>query len=301
MADPITIFDRALLRKRRARAQPGFDGYDFLVREAAWRLADRLDDVASRHFPVALDLGCHTGQLTGLLAGRAGQELLVAADLSPAMARAAARDHPALAADEEWLPFAPASFDLVMSCLSLHWVNDLPGALAQIRRALKPDGLFLAVMLGGDTLTELRRSLGEAEIALEGGMSPRVAPFAEVADLGRLLQRAGFALPVADGDEIVVRYADPLRLLDDLRGMGASNPLAERRKIPLRRATLMAAMERYRALFAGTDGRCPATFQLVTLTGWAPHPSQPQPLAPGSATQSLADALGDPESGGGEA
>ncbi len=291
MADGIRIFDRGLLRKRRDRAAADFAAHDFLVREAAERLADRLDDVA-RRFPLALDLGCHTGELAAILGGRGGIETLVQCDLSPVMAgRAAANGRPTLAADEEWLPFAAASFDLVLSCLSLHWVNDLPGALAQIRRVLKPDGLFLAVMLGGETLTELRQSLAAAELAEEGGFSPRVSPFADVRDLGRLLQRAGFTLPVADTDAVAVTYGDPLRLLADLRGMGETNAVAERRRGMTRRATLFAALSGYRERFAGPDGRLPATFHLLTLTGWAPHPSQPQPLAPGSATCSLANAL----------
>jgi SAM-dependent methyltransferase len=288
MAASPTIFDRGLVRKRRDRAAAGFAAYDFLVREAAERLADRLSDV-KRRFPLALDLGCHTGILAETLDGRGGIDTLVQCDLSPAMAaRAAASGRPSLAADEEWLPFAPASLDLVLSCLSLHWVNDLPGTLAQIRRVLKPDGLFLAVMLGGRTLGELRGALSAAEIEVEGGLSPRVSPFADVRDLGQLLQRAGFSLPVADADVIRVSYGDPMRLLADLRGMGATNAVAERRRTFTRRATLFAALANY-----PRDGeRLPATFELLTMTGWAPHPSQPQPLAPGSATHALADALG---------
>jgi malonyl-ACP O-methyltransferase BioC len=285
------IFDRSLLRKRRDRAAANFVAHDFLVREAAERLADRLDDI-TRQFPVALDLGCHTGEMADILGRRGGIETLVQCDLSPAMAaRAAANGRPTLAADEEWLPFATASFDLVISCLSLHWVNDLPGALVQIRRVLKPDGLLLAVMLGGETLHELRRAWMEAELAEEGGVSPRVSPFAEVRDLGALLQRAGFALPVVDGDEVRVSYGEPMRLMADLRGMGESNAVADQRKGFTRRATLLHALQHYQTSFAGDDGRLPATFQLLTLTGWAPHPSQPQPLKPGSATVNLADVL----------
>ncbi len=292
MADGIRVFDRGLLRKRRDRAAAAFAAHDFLVREAGERLADRLDDV-TRRFPLALDLGCHGGEMAGILGRRGGIETLVQCDLSPAMAaRAAANGRPALAADEEWLPFAAASFDLVLSCLSLHWVNDLPGTLVQIRRILKPDGLLLAVMLGGGTLDELRQSLAAAEIAVEGGLSPRVSPFADVRDVGRLLQRAGFALPVVDADAVAVTYGDPLRLMADLRGMGEANAVAERRRGLTRRATLLAAVAEYQRRFAGPDGRLPATFQLLTMTGWAPHPSQPQPLPPGSATLSLAEVLG---------
>jgi malonyl-ACP O-methyltransferase BioC len=291
MADPIRIFDRSLVRKRRDRAAGHFVGHDFLVREVADRLADRLSDV-TRSFPLALDLGCHTGEIADTLGGRGGIETLVQCDLSPRMAaRAAGNGRPTLAADEEWLPFADASFDLVISCLSLHWVNDLPGTLVQIRRVLKPDGLFLCAMLGGDTLKELRQSLAEAEIAEEGGLSPRVSPFADVRDLGGLLQRAGFALPVVDSDTVDVAYADPMRLLADLRGMGETNAVAEQRKGLTRRATLLHALNRYQELFADSHGRVPATFQVLTMTAWTPHPSQQQPLAPGAGQASLAQAL----------
>lgn len=277
---------------RRDRAAAGFAAHDFLVREAAERLADRLDDV-TRRFPVALDLGCHTGVMAETLAGRGGVETLVQCDLAPRMAALAARNgHPTLAADEEWLPFRSASFDLVLSCLSLHWVNDLPGTLAQIRRVLKPDGLFLGVMLGGETLRELRQALSTAEITLEGGLSPRVSPFADVRDLGRLLQRAGFALPVADSDTVSVTYGDAMRLMADLRGMGEANAVAEQRKTFTRRSTLLTALAQYRDDHAGPDGRLPATFHLLAMTAWAPHPSQQQPLAPGTAGQNLAEALG---------
>lgn len=294
MADPIRIFDRSLLRKRRDRAAERFAAHDFLVREVAERLADRLSDVTHR-FPVALDLGCHTGEVADTLNGRGGVETLVQCDLSPRMAaRARANGHPTLAADEEWLPFADASFDLVVSCLSLHWVNDLPGTLVQIRRVLKPDGLFLGAMLGGDTLAELRQSLGEAEIAEEGGFSPRVSPFADVRDLGGLLQRAGFALPVVDCDAVPVAYGDPMRLLADLRGMGEANAVAEQRKGLTRRATLLRGLERYHSLYADSDGRVPATFQVLTMTAWTPHPSQQQPLAPGAGQKSLAHELCKP-------
>jgi NADH dehydrogenase [ubiquinone] 1 alpha subcomplex assembly factor 5 len=295
MADTIRIFDRALLRKRRDRAAKDFARHDFLVRESAERLSDRLDDV-TRTFPLALDLGCHTGEMSDTLRGRGGIETLVQCDLSPRMAaRAAANGCPTLVADEEWLPFAEDSFDLVISNLSLHWVNDLPGTLLQIRRVLKPDGLFLAAMLGGDTLNELRRAMADAELAEEGGLSPRVSPFADVRDLGGLLQRAGLALPVTDADPIRVTYGDPMRLLADLRGMGETNAVAAQRKGLTRRATLFHALARYQELFAGPDGRLPATFQVLTMTAWKPHPSQPQPLRPGSGGRSLADELTKPD------
>ena len=286
------IFDRSLVRKHRDRAASGFAAHDFLVREVGERLADRLDDV-TRRFPKALDLGCHTGEMADILRGRGGIETLVQCDLSPEMARRAAENgRPSLAADEEWLPFAAASFDLVISNLSLHWVNDLPGTLIQIRRILKPDGLFLASVLGAGTLAELRQSLMEAELAEEGGVSPRVSPFADVKDLGALLQRGGFALPVVDADTVSVTYADPMRLLADLRGMGEANAVAEQRKGLTRRATLLHAISVYQSRFGGPDGRLPASFQVMTLTGWAPHPDQPKPVAPGSATHHLSEILG---------
>jgi len=294
-AESMTIFDRVLLRRRRDRAAAGLRGHDFLFAEAAERLADRLDDV-TRKFPLALDLGCHDGTLARALAGRGGIETLVQCDLSPAMARAAAANGaPSLAADEEALPFAPERFDLIVSVLGLHWVNDLPGALIQIRHALKPDGLFLGALLGGETLTELRAALMEAELAEEDGASPRVAPFAELRDAGGLLQRAGFALPVADADRIAVSYADALALMHERRAMGESNALHARRRGFTRRATLARAAALYGEKFADAEGRIRASFEIVTLTGWAPHPCQPKPLKPGSATTRLADALGSEE------
>ena len=291
------IFDRRAVGRHRDRAARRLDQYDFLLREVAERLADRLDDV-KRRFPLALDLGCHTGQMGRQLGARGGIETLVRCDLSPGMAGRAGPC--AVAADEEALPFADQRFDLVLSCLSLHWVNDLPGALIQARRALKPDGLFLAAMLGGDTLSELRSAFVEAEIAEEGGLSPRVSPFADVRDAGRLLQRAGLALPVVDADAITVSYGDPMRLMMDLRGMGESNAVAERRKGFTRRATLGAAQARYRSLFGDDAGRVPCTFRILYLTAWAPHPSQQKALAPGSARARLADALGTTEISAGE-
>lgn len=295
------IFDRATLRRRRDRAAPGFAAHDFLVARAAEDIADRIAGV-NRDFPVAADLGCHQGALaralgaSGPAAGKIG--MLVSADMSLPMLRSAPA--PRVVADEEALPFRNASLNLVTSILSLHWANDLPGALIQIGRALKPDGLFVAALFGGETLTELRQSLTEAEIEMEGGLSPRVSPFADLRDVGALLQRAGFALPVADTDRVTVRYADPFRLMADLRGMGETNALAERRRTPLRRATLMRMAEIYREKFGLPDGRVPATFDIVIATGWAPHEDQQKPLRPGSAQTRLADALGASEIKAGE-
>lgn len=289
------VFDRRVVRRHRDRAAPGLHGHDFLLREVVERLADRLDDV-TRNFPRALDLGCHTGALAKELGGRGGIETLVQCDLSPAMARlATANGNLTVAADEEALPFAPGSFDLVLGVLGLHWVNDLPGALVQLRHALKPDGLLLAAMLGGETLRELRAAFMEAEIAEEDGASPRVSPFADVRDAGGLLQRAGFALPVVDKDTIPVTYPNALALLRDLRGMGETNAVHTRRRTFTRRATLLRAAALYEEKFAGAGGRVPATFEVIYLTAWAPSPDQPKALKPGSAAARLADALGTDE------
>jgi SAM-dependent methyltransferase len=205
-----------------------------------------------------------------------------------------------IAADEEALPFCDGVFDLVVSALALQFVNDLPGTLVQIRRALKPDGLFVAAILGGETLTELRQSFATAESEVEGGVSPRVAPFADLRDLGALLQRAGFALPVTDTDRLTVRYGSAFALMHDLRRMGATNALADRRRTPLKRATLMRMGEIYAERFADHDGRLRATFEIMWLSGWAPDPSQQQPLRPGTAKARLADALGTREFPAGE-
>jgi NADH dehydrogenase [ubiquinone] 1 alpha subcomplex assembly factor 5 len=305
-SDSMQVFDRSLVRLHRDRAAAGLAGFDFLLREVGGRLADRLS-LIRRTFPRVLDLGCHAGHMAeSLLADplrrQAGIETLIQADLSPNMAACAAARSSAdgrpitLAADEEALPFAAGSLDLVVSCLSLHWVNDLPGALLQIRQALRPDGLFLAALLGGDTLHELRRCLMEAEIELTGGLSPRVSPMADLRDVAGLLQRAGFALPVADSDTLTVSYPDPLKLIRDLRGMGETNAVLARLHRPSRRDLFALAMQRYAELFTEADGTVPATFQVLYLAGWTPDPgAQQQPSRRGSATARLADALGSTE------
>lgn len=296
-ANTIRVFDRVLLRQRRARAASGWAAHDFLKREMATALRERLDDI--RHpFPRLLDLGSHGGELVEALRGRAGGELTVSTDLSRHFLNKSAG--PRVVADEEFLPFAPASFDLVTSALALHWVNDLPGALLQIRQILKPDGLFLAAMLGGSSLTELRQCLLQAESEIEGGASPRVSPFVDLRDAAGLLQRAGFALPVADIDRLSVTYADPFALMRELRGMGESNVVLERRRAPLRRQTLLRAAALYSDRFGRPDGRITATFEIVYLHAWAPHESQQKPLRPGSAQQRLAEALGVRELPAGE-
>jgi len=300
MTDAMEVFDRRAVRRHRDRAAGRFDAFDYLFREVADRLADRLDDIR-RRFPMALDVGAHGGVLRRALGGRGGIETLVETDLSPALAARAGTKF-ALCADEEALPFADGSFDLVLSCLSLHWVNDLPGTLVQLRRALKPDGLLLCALAGGDTLVELRRAFLEAESEIEGGASPHTAPLADVREMGGLLQRAGFALPVVDSDTITVTHGDMFALMRDLRGMGETNASLTRRRSLTRRATMFAAAERYTELYGDRDneGRIPATFQILTLTAWAPDAAQPKPLRPGSAGARLADALGVDEKPAGE-
>ncbi len=288
MPNSMTVFDRRAVRMHRDRATGTISRHDFLLREIARRLIERLEDV-KRDFPAALDLGCHTGELGHALRGHGKIGSLVCCDLSPAMVSKA--PGPRVAADEEALPFKDGSFDLIVSLLSLHWVNDLPGTLLQVRSALKPDGLFLGAMLGGQTLKELRHALAEAEIAAEGGLSPRISPFADVRDAGDLLQRAGFALPVADTETLTVVYPEPLKLMADLRGMGETNATIQRRKSFTRRATLLDGLARYRSAFANEDDTVPATFQIIYLSGWSPHESQPKPLPRGSARTRLADAL----------
>lgn len=289
MTGDVIVFDRGTVRRHRDRAATTFGDADFLFREIGERLVDRLDDT-TRRFEMALDLGCHAGLLATLAQGRRGISTLISADLSPRLAARAPA--PALCLDEEALPFAPASLDLALSNLSLHWVNDLPGALVQIRRALKPDGLFLGALFGGDTLKELRGVLMEAELAETGGVSPRTSPVVDLRDAAGLLQRAGFALPVADTDRLTVTYSDMFALMRDLRAMGETNAVASRLKRPTRRAVLARAAALYAARHAGADGRITATFQAIFLTGWAPDASQPKAMRPGSAAASLAEALG---------
>ena len=265
------LFDRALLGARLKRAQA--DGAaTFLLDRAAEDMTDRLLAVA-RTFAAAADLWTPGAGLAEAARGRAGSVARIAFDPSEALALPA------------------ETLDLVVSALALQVVNDLPGVLAQSRRALKPDGLLLAAMLGGDTLTELRQSFAAAEAECEGGVSPRVAPFAGLRDIGALLQRAGFALPVTDVDRVVVRYDSAFALMADLRRMGATNILRERRRTPTRRATMLRMAELYRERFADADGRIRATFDIVWLSGWTPHESQQQPLKPGSAKASLEAAV----------
>jgi SAM-dependent methyltransferase len=284
-----TIFDRSLLRARQQRAR-ALGAETFLIDQVAAELGERLS-VVLRTFERAVDLGTPTDAVRRVLA-ESGK---IATVISAAPAAEPRDGSLHVAADEEALPFADGSLDLIVSALALQFVNDLPGALIQIRRALKPDGLFLAALIGGDSLAELREAFAQAESEIEGGVSPRVAPFADLRELGALLQRAGFALPVVDSDRLTVRYPSVFALMRDLRRMGATNILTERRRTPLKRATLRRLAEIYAERFADPDGRVRATFEIAWLSGWVPHESQQKPLKPGSAARRLADALGTKE------
>jgi SAM-dependent methyltransferase len=298
------IFDRALLRRRRMRALR-LGASTFLLERVAQDLADRLATVM-RHFEWAVDLGA-SDDLVRRTLSRTGQISSIA-QLDPLMHALPLRQQRqqtlsptfAVAGDEELLPFRDGSLNLVVSTLSFQFVNDLPGTLVQIRRALKADGLLLAALLGGESLTELRQAFAIAEAETEGGVSPRVIPFLDVQAAGELLQRAGFALPVTDVDRITVRYDSALSLMRDLRRMGASNPMIERSRHALRRATLRRLIEVYEERFADCDNRIRATFDIIWLSGWAPHESQQKPLPPGAAQRRLSDALSVKEISAGE-
>lgn len=298
-ASPL-LFDRALHRARLDRAAPAYAAADFLKERAAQDVVMRLETIL-RRFPVAVDLGARNGHFFKALEAsdaRANIDALIEADLSGRML--GGRNTLRVVADEERLPFGDGTLDLIVSTLSLHWTNDLVGALIQIRRALRPDGLFVGAIFGGATLTELRQCLLAAESELTDGASMRVSPFADAIDAAGLLQRAGFALPVADVDRVKVRYSHPLKLLQDLRAMGETSVLLDRSRRPLSRKVLFRAMELYVERFAEPDGKVPATFEIVSVTGWAPHESQQKPLRPGSAKMRLADALGVKEQPAGD-
>lgn len=283
------IFDRDLIVRRRDRAARHLGDHAFLLERVAEDFAERLI-LVKRKFETGLCVEAYNGQVSRLL--RKSPNVGSLTDAEPSTCLRGECGDAALAHGHDRIEAAAESYDLVVSALSLHLVNDLPGALAQLRRAMKPDGLLLAALLGGDTLRELRESWLVAEDEITGGASPRVAPFADVRALGGLLQRAGFALPVADSDTVTVTYSSPLHLMRELKGMAASNPLFDRRRVPVTRGLLMRAAEVYAERFGLDDGRIPATFEIVTLTAWVPHESHPKPLRPGSATTRLADALG---------
>ena len=294
---PVGPFDRTTVRRRRNRAAATLADADFLLAPVRASLEERLEDVNRRFARIAV-IGAGDGSVARMLQARYAPDLLVQIDSAEAMARRARAACPGavtLVGDEEFLPLAEEAFDLIVAPLTLHAVNDLPGTLIQMRRALRPDGLLIAAMLAGDTLAPLRDAFARAEIETVDGVSPRVSPMADLRDLGGLLQRAGLALPVADKETLTVRYAVPLRLLHDLRAMGESNALAERRRVLLRRDTMLRAMEILGDDHADADGKTPIRFDIAYLHGWAPAPTQPQPLRPGSARMRLADALGTTE------
>ncbi len=282
------IFDRRQIRSNLERAAPARKDADFLLRYAAEELTARIGGI-KRSFGRAADVGSYHGAMARELKERVAGISVIS--LSGAISAAEACPSPRAVATGEALPLKEGAFDLVTSVLSLQLVNDLPGALIQIRRALKPDGLFLGALLGGDSLVELRQAFMMAETETVGGITPRVFPTADVRDMGGLLQRAGFALPVADSEKLTVTYADPLALMRELKAMGAANPLSARSKKPLRRDTLGRAAAIYSERFSEPDGRVRATFEILYLCGWAPHESQQKPLRPGSAAARLADAL----------
>ncbi|MBK19221.1 MAG: SAM-dependent methyltransferase [Rhodospirillaceae bacterium] len=287
------IFDRNAVRRHQARAAASFAEHDFLFREVAERLADRLQDI-KRSFDVGISLGARGDHLRESLMGNDAISVL------HEMGSNTGSPGIAFIGDEEALPVKPNSADLIVSNLALHWTNDVPGTLIQCRQALKPDGLFMAAILGGETLTELRQVLMEVEAEISGGVSPRISPFAELSDAASLLQRAGFNLPVADSDTITVTYSNVFALMHDLRGMGETNAVVTRPKYFSKRQIFLRAAERYSELFAGSDGKIPASFQVLYLTGWAPDASQQKPLRPGTASTRLADALETEEHSAGE-
>ncbi len=284
------LFDYEQHCKNRARAAPLFNEFDFLKSESALRLLDRLE-LMHRDFSLCLDFGCHDGLLTRLLKQTGKVGTVIQSDPTFEFAHMAKADGPAIVTEAERMPFAPAMFDAIFSCLSMHWVDDLPGLLAQMQALLKPDGLFLVSFLGGSTLTELRNVFAEAETEISRGISPRAAMMADVRDLGDLLGRAGFALPVSDSDRLTITYPSLFRLMADLRGMGEQNALRQRIRKPTPRQLFLRAAEIYNERYALPDGSIPASFEIITLTGWAQHDSQQKPLRPGSARRRLADSL----------
>tara|TARA_R110000868_G_scaffold53744_5_gene168581 strand:+ start:19970 stop:20887 length:918 start_codon:yes stop_codon:yes gene_type:complete len=296
---PPTLFDRRLLRQRRNRAAGSIQNYNFLARRAFDDICDRVESV-TRDFGTTLILGGGPGLAAELTQRDAGKKVgrIIQSDLAPAIA--AQLGGTALVLDEESSPLADESLDLILAPLGLHWTNDLPGTLVQLRRALRPDGFIALAMLGGNSLTELRQSLLSAETELTAGASARVSPLAGTFDIAALMQRAGFSMPVADIDRVTVRYDNAFALMADLRGMGETSILADRPRTPATRALFVRAAEIYAQRFSDADGRIRASFDIVHAAGWAPHPDQPKAKRPGSATVRLADALGVTETTAGE-
>ena len=285
------LFDRSALQAKRARAAGLLPDARFLLDHTGANLLSRLDDI-KRSFPITVQLGARdSGDFSAKAKRMAGADLYVRSDITPALLNTGS-----VCAGEEFLPFKAHSLDLILSNLSLHATNDLPGVLIQARHALRPDGLFLAAMLGGETLHELRTSLMQAEIKVTGGASARIMPFADKPQMGDLMQRAGFSLPVIDSDIVTVSYETMFKLMHDLRAMGEASIIADRAKNCMRRDVLMEAEAYYHAHFGEGGGRIRASFEVIYLIGWAPDASQQQPLKPGSAQTRLADALNTKES-----
>lgn len=294
-ASPPILFDRKLLRQRRNRIAASLPEHAFLLQRVIDDMLDRVESI-NRNFDRVLVLG-GGGLFSGLLAERPNAAEKIGTLIETDLAEKLARD---VCVDEEQLPFADESFDLVIAPLSLHWCNDLPGALVQINRALKSDGFLAAAVFGGASLKELRQSLLAAETELYGGASARVSPFADTMDMAGLLQRTGFAMPVTDVDRVTVRYGNAFVLMRDLRAMGETSVLAERSRKPVSKRFFVRTAEIYSERFAQADGKIPASFEIIHAGGWAPHPDQPRPKRPGSATARLADALGVEEKSAGE-
>lgn len=266
MSGDIKIFDRRVKKLHRDRSASLLPNHDFLIQESANRIAEQFDGTITRQFPVMLDLGCRLAQLSAQLQHRAGIKTIIKSDFSFNILTH--NDGLRVNMDEEYLAFAPESIDLVASVLNLHWVNDLPGCLIQIQKALTSQGLFIASLLGGKTLHELRHVIIQSEAMHKAGSSPRISPFTEVKDAGSLLQRAGFALPVTDSEIITVMYKDAFSLMHDLRAMGETNALVKRSKYFTTRSTMQTIAETYAELYADNNGHIPATFEIITLTGW---------------------------------
>lgn len=279
------IFSRDLIKKRRERIATNFTNHAFLNQEISARLIDNLQDI-KRDFKTILNMNGHDQLIKHALP----QSLILKQDLALTMIKNSSCF--ALQADEELIPIQNQCLDLVLSCLNLHWVNDLPGTLVQLLSCLKPDGLFIAAMLGGETLTELRQAMMKADIDHLGGISPHISPFIDVRDAGALLQRVGFALPVVSTERITVTYTDAFALMKELKAMGENNALIKRSKGLSSPKLMMKVAEVYHDMFADDTSRIPATFDIIYLQGWAPDESQQKPLKPGSAKMSLKDALG---------
>jgi SAM-dependent methyltransferase len=296
---PPLLFDRKLLQMRRNRSASNIHKYDFMVQRAFDDICDRVESV-TRNFESALIIGGGPS-VQDMVKNRLLSKKLdwwVQGDISTKIA--SALQTRAMVLDEERLPLAENCVDLVLAPLGLHWTNDLPGTLVQINTALKPDGFFATAMFGGSSLTELRQSLMAAETEIRSGASARISPYAGTFDLAALLQRAGFAMPVADIDRVTVRYDNAFALMKDLRGMGETSVLADRPRTPATKRLFLRMAEIYAERFSDPDGRIRATFEIIHAAGWAVHPDQPQPKRPGSATARLADALGATEHSAGE-